>query len=107
MNTVASRIVSLLFTQPFIQAQIKENIKAVRHWPLCVEITGDRWIPLTKASNAEMFAFDDVIMKPNTPPPPKKKKKKMIIIKSNKCTRYYCQGFYKLFSSNDAIPNGW
>ena len=24
-----------LFTQPFIQAPIKENIKAPRHWPLC------------------------------------------------------------------------
>ena len=36
-----------LFTQPFIQAQIKENIKALRHWPLCGEFTGDRWIPRT------------------------------------------------------------
>ena len=32
-----------LFTQSFIQTQIKENIKAPRHWPLC----GDRWIPRT------------------------------------------------------------
>ena len=39
---------SRLFTQPFIQAQIKENIKAPRHWPLCGEFTGDRWIPRTK-----------------------------------------------------------
>ena len=38
---------SPLFTQPFIRAQIKENIKAPRHWPLCVEFTGDRWIPRT------------------------------------------------------------
>ena len=35
---------SPLFTQPFIQTQIKENIKAPRHWPLCGEFTGDRWI---------------------------------------------------------------
>ena len=28
---------SPLFTQPFIQTQIKENIKAPRHWPLCGE----------------------------------------------------------------------
>ena len=35
-------IQSLLFTQPFIQAQIKENIKAPRHWPLCGEFTGHR-----------------------------------------------------------------
>ena len=53
---------SSLFTQPFIRAQIKENIKAPRHWPLCEEFTGDRspvnspqkW-PLTR----KMFLFDD------------------------------------------------
>ena len=32
----------------FIQAQIKENITDPRHWPLCREFTGDRWIPRTK-----------------------------------------------------------
>ena len=52
---------SRLFTQPFIQAQIKK-IKAPRHWFLWGEFTGDRWILRTKASNAEMFALDDVIM---------------------------------------------
>ena len=36
-----------MFTQPFIQTQIKENVKAPRHWPLCGDITGDRWIPRT------------------------------------------------------------
>ena len=36
-----------MFTQPFIRAQIKVNIKAPRHWPLCGEFTGDRWIPRT------------------------------------------------------------
>ena len=41
-------LASRLFTQPFIQAQIKENIKAPRHWPLCGEFTGERWIPRTK-----------------------------------------------------------
>ena len=30
---------SRLFTQQFIQAQIKENIKASRHWLLCGEFT--------------------------------------------------------------------
>ena len=35
---------SRLFTQPFIRARIKENIKAPRHWPLCGEFTGDQWI---------------------------------------------------------------
>ena len=38
---------SRLFTQPYVQANIKENIKAPRHWPLCREFTGDRWIPRT------------------------------------------------------------
>ena len=45
---------SRLFTQPFIQTQIKENIKAPRHWPLCGEFTG----PVTP----KMSPFDDVIM---------------------------------------------
>ena len=29
------------------KAQLKENIRAPRHWPLCGEFTGDRWIPRT------------------------------------------------------------
>ena len=39
---------SRLFTEQFIQAQMKWNIKALRYWPLCGEFTGDRWIPCTK-----------------------------------------------------------
>ena len=46
-----------VFTQPFIQAQMKENIKALRHWPLWGEFTGDKG-PIMR----EMFPFDDVIM---------------------------------------------
>ena len=42
MGAMASQI-----TQLFIQAQIKETIKAPRHWPLSGEFTGDRWIPRT------------------------------------------------------------
>ena len=42
-----------LFTQPFIQAQIKEKIKAPRHWPLCGDVTGDRWIPRTNGQYRE------------------------------------------------------
>ena len=44
---------SRLFTQPFIQAQIKENIKAPRPWPLCGEspVTGE--FPAQRASNTE------------------------------------------------------
>ena len=39
---------SPLFAQLFVQAQIKENIKAPRHWPLWGEFSGGRWIPCTK-----------------------------------------------------------
>ena len=31
-----------LFIKPFVEAQIKENIKAPRHWPLCGEFTSDQ-----------------------------------------------------------------
>ena len=34
--------VSRLLTQPFVRAQIEENIKAPRDWPLSREFTGDR-----------------------------------------------------------------
>ena len=55
---------SLIFTQPFIQAQIKENIKALRQWPLWGEFTGDRWIPRTKGLlRGKKFPFDDVTMR--------------------------------------------
>ena len=40
-------------TQAFIQAQVNENIKAPRHWPLWGEFTGDRWIPAQRVSYAE------------------------------------------------------
>ena len=47
---------SRLFAQSFVQAQIKENIKAPRHWPLGGESTGNKG-PVTR----KMFPFDDVI----------------------------------------------
>ena len=50
---------SRLFTQAFIQVQIKENIKDPRHWPL-------RWSPVNPPHKGpvtrKMFPFDDVIM---------------------------------------------
>ena len=33
-DSVSNKPASPLLTQPFIQTQIKENIKATRHWPL-------------------------------------------------------------------------
>ena len=41
------------FTQSFIQTQIKENIKAPRHWPLCGEFTGTGEFPAQRASYAK------------------------------------------------------
>ena len=56
MFALASQITSrvILFTQPFIQAHMKEHIKAPRHWALCGEFTG----PVTR----KMFPFDDIII---------------------------------------------
>ena len=58
MSTMASQFTELnsptsrVFTQPFIQAQINENIKALRHWPLWGwPVTGE--FPAQRASNAE------------------------------------------------------
>ena len=39
-----------LFSQPYIQAQIKGNIKALRHWPLYGEFNGE--FPIQRASNS-------------------------------------------------------
>ena len=55
-NTVTSQwarwrpksLASRLFAQPFIQAQIKENSKVPRRWPLWGDSTDDPWIPITK-----------------------------------------------------------
>ena len=48
MGTMASPITSVTIVySTVIQAQIKENIKALRHWPLSGKFTGDRWIPRT------------------------------------------------------------
>ena len=47
MGMMASQITSLTIVYATVQAQIKENNKALRHWPLCGEFTGDLWIPHT------------------------------------------------------------
>ena len=44
---------SRLFTKSFIQAKIKEHIKAPLHWPLCGEFTGTGEFPAQRASYAE------------------------------------------------------
>ena len=68
IGVIASQITSLrLFTQPLIQTQIKENMKAPRHWPLCGEFTWGQVNSLHKrAVTRKMFPFDDVIMPADT-----------------------------------------
>ena len=46
LKSTASR----LLTPSFIQAQMNENFKVPRHWPLWGEFTGHRWIPLHKGT---------------------------------------------------------
>ena len=54
MTTVASQITSLMVVySAVIRAQIKENIKAPRHWHLCGEFTGTGEFPAQMVSNAE------------------------------------------------------
>ena len=54
---------SRLFTRPFIRAQIKVNVKAPRHWPLCV---GNSPVPVNSPHKwpvtRKMLPFDDVII---------------------------------------------
>ena len=50
MSAMASQITGVSIVYPTVfQAQIKENIKALRHWPLWGEFTCDRRIPRTKS----------------------------------------------------------
>ena len=61
MGAMVSQIARLtkfcLLLKQFIQAKIKENFKALRHWPLCGEFTGDHWgtieFPAQMVGNAE------------------------------------------------------
>ena len=54
VSAMASQIPSIsIVCLTVFQAEIKENIKALPHWPLWGESTGDRWIPSQRASDAE------------------------------------------------------
>ena len=47
MGSMVSQITSLIIVySAVIRVQIKKNIKALRHWPLCGEFTEDGWIPI-------------------------------------------------------------
>ena len=49
---------SRLFTQPSIQAQIEESIKAPRHWPSCREFTGPVTRKMRQSLHICWFNFD-------------------------------------------------
>ena len=53
---------SRLFTQSFVQTQMKENIKAPRHWPFTGNSPGPMNSPHKGPVTRKMFPFDDVIM---------------------------------------------
>ena len=56
MGAIAYQITSLTIVySTVIQTQIKENIKAPRHWPLYGEFTGE--FPAQMASNAENISI--------------------------------------------------
>ena len=58
MVAMTSQITSLMIVESAVyQAQIKENITAPHHWPLCREFTGHKGPAAPK-----MFPFDDIIM---------------------------------------------
>ena len=46
-----------LFAQPFVQEQIKEHLKAPRHWPLSGNSSVTGQFPTQKANNAENVSF--------------------------------------------------
>ena len=51
---IASQINGVwIFAQPFVQAQIKENIKAPRYWPLWRKLTVTGGYPSQRANNAK------------------------------------------------------
>ena len=41
MSAMVSQITGVSIAQLLVQEQIKEKIKAPRHWPLCGEFTGN------------------------------------------------------------------
>ena len=48
ISTMASQITSLTIAYSIVYPGADKKNKALRHWPLWGEFTGDRWIPRTK-----------------------------------------------------------
>ena len=63
MGTMASQITSLMIVYSTVYSGADQRKhQTPRHWPLCVEFTGDRRIPHTKGKTRKRFPFDDVTM---------------------------------------------
>ena len=71
MGAIVSQITSLTIVFSTVYSeQIKENIKAPRHWPLCGEFTGISEFPAQRASNGENVSIwwrHHVIIYPSLP----------------------------------------
>ena len=52
MGAIASQITSLTIVFATVYSDADER-KAPRHWPLCGEFIGDRWIPRTNGQYRE------------------------------------------------------
>ena len=59
---VSKQQASLLFTQPFIQAQSKKHQSSASQ-AFVGEFTADQWIPRTKTSSAKKFPVDSSLFK--------------------------------------------
>ena len=59
-----------MFAKPFVQAQMKESIKALPHWPLQGESTGElpSQMPVTHSDLRRHRAHYDVTVMDNTHP---------------------------------------
>ena len=67
MTTMASQITSLMVVYSTVYSDADQRkIEALPHCPLWGEFTGTGEFPAQRASYAEMFPFDDVIMTFNT-----------------------------------------
>ena len=63
ISAMASQITIITIAYSAVYSGANQRtIKAQSHWPLCGDFACDRWIPRKRASNSEMFPFDDVIM---------------------------------------------
>ena len=57
MSAMASQITGVSIVCSTVPEQIKENIKAPRHWPVSGQSTGDRWFPSQRTNNAENISI--------------------------------------------------